>query len=466
MKNENNRLLVIGGSDAGIMASLNAKGIKPHLQVTVLLADEYPNLSICGLPYAISKDVKEWQSLAHRTIQGLTATGVEFEMNTIAESIDPDKHQVSARTTDGQLRVYDYDFLVVATGAKAKFFNIKGINLKNSHLKNQKVHVLHTMADYFAIEDSLSISAIKNAAIVGAGYIGLEMAEALRKRNMNVTIFQRSSEILSTVDTDIGTLVHQKLIDNNVNIVTEILVSEIREAADKVSVIGTNFQQDEAIYDFDFVLVGVGVTPNADLLVQAGAETGVAGSIKVNDYMQTSLPDIWAAGDLIETKHRLLGPTYLPLGTTAHKQGRIAGFNIAGKKLAFKGVVGTQVLTVFDLVIARTGILEREANKAGFSPFTTMVEVDDHKGYYPGSQKMKIRITGDRVTGKLLGAQLIGTYGSELAKRSDIFATAIYNSMTVAEISNLDLSYSPPVGAPWDAIQIATQEWERQVHKQ
>lgn len=176
--------------------------------------------------------------------------------------------------------------------------------------------------------------------------------------------------------------------------------------------------------------------------------------------METSLRNIWAAGDLVETKHRLLGPTYMPLGTTAHKQGRIAAFNIAEIQKSFKGVVGTQVLNVFDLVIARTGLLEEEAKQARYSPYSTTIVVDDHKAYYPGSSKITIRITGDKDTKQLLGAQLIGFYGSEVAKRNDIYATAIHNGMTVEEFSDLDLSYSPPVGAPWDAVQQATQEWE------
>lgn len=462
MANKVEKLLIIGGSDAGISAALKAKELKPELAVLVLLADEYPNLSICGLPYAVSGEVPNWHLLAHRNLKELTSTGIEFQMNMIAEKIDPQQREVVAHSLAGELKTYRYDHLVVATGAKPKLANIKGVDLARTQRSSSKIRVLHTMADYFAIEKDLATASIQKVAIVGSGYIGIEMAEALKKRNLDVTIFQRGAEILSTVDTDFGRIIHQTLSANAVNVITELTVSEINENDSNVEVIGLNKQQKMATYAYDLVLVVVGVQPNTELLVNAGVETGVAGSIKVDQYMRTSLPNVWAAGDLVETKHYLLGETYTPLGTTAHKQGRTAGFNVAGVQRAFKGSLGTQVLKAFDLVVVRTGLLTNEAIQAGFDPFTVTTAVDDHKAYFPGAQKIKIKITGDKKTGKLLGVQLIGHYGSEVAKRSDIFATAIFNDMTVAEISDLDLSYSPPVGSPWDAVQIAAQNWEQQ----
>ncbi|MDC4186934.1 FAD-dependent oxidoreductase [Loigolactobacillus coryniformis] len=461
MVDQTETLVIIGGSDAGISAALKAKELKPELRVQILLADKFPNLSICGLPYAVSGEVADWHSLAHRSLKELTATGIEFEMDIVVEKIQPQQHKVIAKTIDGIAKYYRYDKLVVATGAKPKLSGITGFDLKRTQQNDSRIRVLHTMADYFALEQSLAINGIKNVAIVGSGYIGIEMAEALQKRQLNVSIFQRGSEILSTVDSDFGQVVHQKLTDNGIKILTNLTVSKIKETKTNARVIGFNTTQKISSYNFDLVLVVVGVQPNTDLLVAAGAETGIAGAIKVDDYMQTSLPSIWAAGDLVETKHILLGTTYLPLGTTAHKQGQTAGFNIAGVRHAFKGSVGTQVLKAYDLIVARTGLLEREAITAGLNPLTVTTDIDDHKAYFPGSHKIKIKIIGDKDTGKLLGAQLIGYYGSEVAKRNDIFATAIFNALTVAEIDDLDLSYSPPVGSPWDAVQIAAQNWEK-----
>ncbi|MFC6171113.1 FAD-dependent oxidoreductase [Loigolactobacillus jiayinensis] len=459
MTNETDHLLIIGGSDAGISAGLKAKELQPDLEVTILLADDYPNLSICGLPYAVGREVADWHALAHRDLAELTSTGIKFQMSTVADRIDPAKHEVQAHSrTDGEHKVYQYTKLVVATGAQPKLLGITGVSLATTQQPASKVSVLHTMADYFALERDLDADKVQHVAVIGAGYIGIEMAEALRHRHMNVTIFQRGAEVLSTVDADLGQLLRQKLVANGVTVLTKTAVTAIEATATTATVIGA----DKQAYHFDLVLIVVGVQPNTKLLVQAGAETGIAGAIKVDEHMQTSLPDIWAAGDLVETKHRLLGTTYLPLGTTAHKQGRIAGYNLAGVTRTFKGSVGTQVLKAFDLIIARTGLLAKEAAQAGFVPLTTTVDVDDHKAYYPGAQKIKIRITGDRNTGQLLGAQLVGHFGSEVAKRNDVFAAAIFNKMKVAEVCDLDLSYSPPVGSPWDAVQLAAQDWEQQ----
>ncbi|MDD2427636.1 MAG: FAD-dependent oxidoreductase [Eubacteriales bacterium] len=451
-------VLIIGGSDAGVMAALNLKELAPEHEVTVILADEYPNHSICGLPYAVSGKVEKWEDLAHRKLKDLTATGVKYVFNTTADSIDPEKRLVYAHTAEGAEVTYAYDELVVATGARPRTSMIKGLEPEGS----KRIHVMHTMQDFFKFQESLEDESMQNIAIVGAGYIGLEMAEALRMRRRRVTMFQMTGEVLDTIEPDLGAMVRQELIANGVEVRTNSTITELEERDTGVDV---NEKGTAAPLVFDMVLVVVGVQPNSEILAEAGAKTGIAGSVVTNDYMQTSLPHIWAAGDVAETKHRLLGRTYISLGTTSHKQGRIAALNIAGKELAFEGSLGTQVLTVFDLVIARTGLLEKEAVKAGFDPFTTTVVVDDHKAYYPGAQKITIRITGDKKSQLLLGAQLIGYFGSEIPKRTDIYATAIYNKMTIPEFSHLDLTYSPKVGAPWDAVQEATQTWEREFRK-
>lgn len=210
----------------------------------------------------------------------------------------------------------------------------------------------------------------------------------------------------------------------------------------------------------DVVLVVVGVRPSTDLLARAGARPGAGGAVVVDEAMRTGLPHLFAAGDGVITHHRLLGTTYLPLGTTAHKQGRVAGENAVGGSARFAGSVGTQVVKVFDLVAARTGLDDREALAAGFEPATTTV-ADDHKAYYPGAEPLTIRVTGDTRDGRLLGAQLVGRLGTETAKRVDIFATALFAGLTVEQVSDLDLSYTPPLGSPWDAVQLAAQGWTR-----
>ena len=209
------------------------------------------------------------------------------------------------------------------------------------------------------------------------------------------------------------------------------------------------------------VLVVVGVRPDTALASNAGAELGPGKAIAVDRQMRTNIPDVFAAGDCAVTRHRLLGDTYLPLGTTAHKQGRVAGENALGADRAYTGSLGTQVVKVFDQAIARTGLRDREATTAGWSATTVGSEADDHKAYYPDSHRITMRFTADRVTHQLLGVQLFGHRHAEVAKRIDIAATAIHNTMSIDSINDLDLSYTPPLGSPWDAIQLGSQAWLR-----
>lgn len=432
------KLLVIGGSDAGIMAALRARELDPSTEVTMMMADAYPNLSICGLPYALSGEVPDWQALRHRTIEEIAATGLTMVPDTTAKSIDVAQHTVTAIDANGEEQVFAYDKLVVGTGARPKAGKIANVD-------RDDVFELHSMATFFRLQTAIAQRHAQHVAIVGAGYIGIEMAETFVRLGIEVALYQRGPEVLSTVDPDMGYTVHELLTSHGVAVHTNVAITDTEDLFNA---------------GHDLVLVVTGVQPNSEILATAGAAVDDKGRVIVDDMMQTNLPDIYAAGDLIQTKHVLLGQTYLPLGTTAHKQGRIAGENALGASRHFKGIVGSQVIRLFDKVIARTGILETEASAAGFAPFANTIIVDDHKAYIPGATKLKIKIIGDRQTHRLLGAQVIGEYGSEVAKRSDLYATAIQQGMTVEEFSDYDLSYSPPIAAPWDAVQQATQAWE------
>jgi NADPH-dependent 2,4-dienoyl-CoA reductase/sulfur reductase-like enzyme len=258
--------------------------------------------------------------------------------------------------------------------------------------------------------------------------------------------------------------VHAELDRHGVAVHTRTTVTSITRADSgpaRLHVQGTGPDNQPVAWDVDLVLVVVGVRPDTDLLTAAGARTGPRGAVLVDETMASGLPHVWAAGDCVATHHRLLGLTYLPLGTTAHKQGRIAGENALGGTARFAGSLGTQVVKVFDLVAARTGLREHEAADASRTAATSQAAPDDHKAYYPGAAPITIRITGDTTTGQLLGAQLVGARGTETAKRVDTYATALFHAMTVEQISELDLSYTPPFGAPWDAVQTAAQAWVR-----
>jgi len=451
------QLVVVGGSDAGISAALRARELDETTQVTVVVADAYPNYSICGIPYYISGEVTHWRNLAHRTRQDLEATGMQLRLDTLATAIDVPGRRLCVRDSSGESWI-GYDALVVGTGAVPVRPPIDGLDDVGPQ---DGVHLLHTMGDTFALEATLERTNPRRALIVGAGYVGLEMAEGLTARGIHVTQVERLPEVLPTVDPELGALVHAELIRHGVDVHTGTTVTRISKDDAGLHVEGSGPDAEPIAWDVDLVLVVVGVRPDTELLVAAGATTGPAGAVDVGPDMRTSLDGVWAAGDCVITHHRLLGRSYLPLGTTAHKQGRVAGENAIGGSARYAGSLGTQVVKVFDLVAARTGLRDRDATTTGFPTATTHSSPDDHKRYYPGAEPISIRITGDTDTGRLLGAQLVGALTTETAKRVDTLATAIFHEMTVEAVSELDLSYTPPLGSPWDAVQVATQDWVR-----
>ena len=459
------RLVAVGGSDAGISAALRARELDPTSDVTVVVADAYPNFSICGIPYYISGEVPHWRDLAHRTCADLEATGMRLRLDTTATSIDVAGQRVAVRDPHGISGWLEYDELVVGTGALPVRPPISGLDQLGP---DDGVHLLHSMGDTFALTRALDTMHPSTALIVGAGYVGLEMAEGLTTRGLQVTQVEMLPEVLPTVDPALGALIHAELNKHAVDVHTRSTVTAITRAPGRrapLHVDGTGPDNQLLGWDVDLVLVVVGVRPDTDLLVAAGAKTGPRGAVVVDQAMATQLPHIWAAGDCVATHHQLLGLTYLPLGTTAHKQGRVAGENAirrTGDLALFGGSLGTQVVKVFDLVAARTGLRDDEATAGGYTPITTQSEPDDHKAYYPGASPITIRITGDSTSGQLLGAQLVGARHTETAKRVDIYATALHHAMTVDQLSDLDLSYTPPFGSPWDAVQAAAQAWVRE----
>ena len=459
-------LVAIGGSDAGISAALRARELDPGTDVTVVVADAYPNFSICGIPYYISGEVTHWRNLAHRTYADLEATGMQLRLDTTATGIDVAGQRLTVRTADGREDSISYDELIVGTGALPVLPAIDGLNGPDAPGAAKGVHLLHSMGDTFALTRSLEELNPSSALIVGAGYVGLEMAEGLTARGLRVTQVEMLGEVLPTVDPELGGLVRAELAEHDVEVITHTAVQRISSAQSgangRLRVDGTGPGGEEFTRCVDLVLVVVGVRPDTGLLVGAGASTGPRGAVVVDESMRTGLQHVFAAGDCAVTHHRLLGVTYLPLGTTAHKQGRVAGENALGGNARFAGSLGTQVVKVFDVVAARTGLRDHEALAAGFTPATTQSAPDDHKAYYPTAYPITSRVTGDTTTGRLLGAQLVGRRGTEVAKRIDTYATALFHTMTVDAVSELDLSYTPPFGSPWDAVQLATQAWGRE----
>ena len=457
-------LVAVGGSDAGISAALRAHEVEPAADVTVIAADAFPNFSICGIPYYVSGEVARWQNLAHRTRADLEAAGMGLRLDTTARRIDVDARKLLVTGPDGADDVISYDQLIVGTGAVPVRPPIAGLDELGP---GEGVHLLHSMGDTFALMRTLEDHQPASAVIVGAGYIGLEMADALTTWGLLVTQIEQLPEVLPTVDPELGSLVNAELNRREVKVLTGTTVRAVSKAPagqdGRLEVSAVTATGEPVSCFADLVLVVVGVRPDTELAVSAGAKLGPRGAIAVDPLMRTGLPSLFAAGDCVVTQHRLLGDTYLPLGTTAHKQGRVAGENACGGHREFAGSLGTQVVKIFDQAAARTGLRDHEARAAGYNPVTVGSEADDHKAYYPGSHHIAMRFTGDRQTGRLLGVQLFGSKDAEIAKRVDIVATAIFHNMTVDGLSDLDLAYTPPLGSPWDAVQIGAQAWTRAI---
>ena len=439
------RFVIVGGSDAGISAALRARELDGAAHITVLLADAFPNYSICGLPFYLSGETPDWRQLAHRT----EFEGIEILTNQGAQALDPSDRTVSVTDESGRNKRIAYDALLIATGARPIIPRIPGIDAPG-------VFPLHTMEDSFRVDRYLKQNEPQSAVIIGSGYIGLEMADALTHRGLQVTLIGRSKTVLPTVDASFGRAVEDTLRGHGVQVESACEVLGIAQDGGRLHVYGSR----ELNVTAEMVLMAIGVEPNAVIGKKAGLRNGIKGALCVNRRMETDLAGVYAAGDCVETWHRLLGAyTYLPLGTTSHKQGRVAGENAMGGSREFQGSLGTQVVKVFDLAIARTGLRDDEARQAGCQPLTTESRHFDHKAYYPGARQLSMSVTGDRNTGRLLGAQMLGPWQAEVAKRIDVYATALFHGMEVEGVNDLDLSYTPPLSSPWDPVQMAAQLW-------
>jgi NADPH-dependent 2,4-dienoyl-CoA reductase/sulfur reductase-like enzyme len=448
-------ILIIGGSDAGISAALRAREIDPDAIVTVIVSDSFPNYSICGLPFYVSGEVSDWRSLAHRTIEEIEREGIRLLLNHTATMINPAKKMVEVIETGGPKQTLSYDRLVIATGAVPVRPEIAGV-------VSPGVYLLHTMQDSFQIHQHVAETNPQTAVIIGAGYIGMEMADAFRHRKLQVTLIARSGVMRRTVDAGPARIVEDELIRHDVKVIKRVDVEAIEREGSHLAVVGSNGFRTST----DLVLIAAGVQPSSELAESAGIHTGLRGAIRVTRQMETNIPDIFAAGDCVETWHHVTNQyTYLPLGTTAHKQGRIAGENAVDGHRQFEGSLGTQIVKIFDLAVASTGLREAEARDAGFDPLTVENKTWDHKAYYPGAHELLIRITGDRRSGRLLGAQIVGHWQAEVAKRIDIFATALFHRMKVEGLIDLDLSYTPPVSSPWDPVQMAAIDWVKHLER-
>jgi NADPH-dependent 2,4-dienoyl-CoA reductase/sulfur reductase-like enzyme len=449
------KFLVIGGVAAGMSAASRAKRRKPDMEVTVLERGSFVSYGSCGLPYYVSDLVKDVQGLVvYDAAFFREKRGIDVLIRHEATKIDPEAKTVSARDLDsGEEMKLDYDKLAICTGASPSRPPFPGVDLKN-------VFVIRTAEDGIALKSFIKDSGPKRAAIIGAGLIGLEMAESLKENEIEVLVIKRPGSILKMFDDDMAGMVEDELREKGVTLIKEAKIEGFE--GNKEGQVKSVVLEDKS-YDVDFVLLATGSTPNSSLAKEAGIEVAPNGTIVVDDRMQVSHPDIFAAGDCVGQKHMITGKdVYIPRGTTANKQGRIVGENAGGGNEIFEGVLGTAVSKIFDLTVARTGLSSAEAALEGFDFVTSTVAHPSHGHTYPNPEPedMTIKLIVER-TGRLLGAQIVGRIG--VAKRIDVFATALYNKMTVDQIANLDLCYSPPYAPVWDPILVAANVAQRKI---
>ena len=442
------RFVVIGGVAAGMSAASRAKRNRPDMEVIVLERGSFVSYGSCGLPYFISDLVEDVKGLVvYDAAFFKQKRGIDVLARHEVTKIDWQAKVVFARNLEQDEEIeLSYDKLAICTGASPSYPNLPGVDLKN-------VFVIRTAEDGVALKEFIREAAPKKAAIIGAGLIGLEMAEAFRARGLEVTVIKRPGSILKMFDDDMVNLVEEELKAKGVHLVKDAIIQGFEDDTQgKVRAVALA----QGTYPADLVLLATGSKPNSDLARQAGLEIAPNGTIIVDDRMQTSNPDIFAAGDCVGQKHLITGKdVYIPRGTTANKQGRIAGDNASGGNEVFEGVVGTAVSKIFDLTVARTGLSSADASAEGYDFVTSTVAHPSHGHTYPNPkpEDITIKLIVQKATGRLLGAQMIGKIG--VAKRIDVFATALHSGMSIEEISRLDLSYSPPFAPFWDSILVA-----------
>ncbi|HEX4865426.1 MAG TPA: FAD-dependent oxidoreductase, partial [Acidimicrobiales bacterium] len=365
----------------------------------------------------------------------------------------------------GRESVIAYDKLIIATGAVAGAPKIAGLHGPDRLTADDGVHTVRSVGDTLAVARTLQRTEPQTAAIIGGGYVGVELAEALALRGLSVTLLETLPEVLPVVDRQIGLLVRGEIEERGVEVLTGTTARAVNATGKEDGRFRVEAMRGENALArrVDVVLLASGSSPNAALARSVGAALGASGAIAVDEGMRTSVAHVFAAGDCAVTRHRLLGDVYLPYGTTAHRQGRVAGENAAGGSRQFSGTIGAQVVKVFDHAVGRTGLLDGSAAAAGFDPLTVRLEADDRSSYYPGSRKVSVGLTADRRSRRVLGAQFFGHVRSEIASRVDVASAAIFNGMTVDQIEDLDLSYTPPLGQVWNPLVLAAQEWQERL---
>lgn len=427
-----------------------------ELEIVAFERGDYTSYSACGIPYLIGGVVSDVASLVVRGPDEFRdRQSIDARIRHEVTEIDLDGGAVKARALDDSKESWvGFDNLLIATGGVPRRPALENATARG-------IFGVQTLGDGLAVLSFLEQQKPRRAVVVGGGYIGLEMAEALLTQGLAVGLVEKLAQPMSSFDPDMGELIRSDLVSMGIEVFTEETVVAFEASNEAVTGVATT----ERMIPADIVVLGLGTAPNSALAAEAGVAIGASGAIAVDPRMETDAPGVWAAGDCAEKFHRVSRRgVAIPLGTHANKEGRVAGINLTGGDETFPGILGTAMSKVCGLELARTGLSESQAKEAGFDYLTAMVDSTTRAGYYPGAARIKTKLVVERNSGRLLGGQIIGEEGA--AKRVDVLATALWNEMSVGEMLNLDLSYAPPFSPVWDPILMAARQATRQVEEE
>jgi NADPH-dependent 2,4-dienoyl-CoA reductase/sulfur reductase-like enzyme len=437
------KAIILGGVAAGMSAASKLKRERPDAEIAVYERGNFLSYGACGLPYYIGGFNPDADKLIARTREQYDQMGIRTYLRHEALHVDTTAKKVEIKNHDtGTILIDDYDTLMIAVGCQSIMPKVEGADLPS-------VFYVKTMEDGLLFEKIAHLQGVQDVAIVGGGYIGVEMAEAMLHLGKHVTLIEAADRLLTTFEAEFSEMAAQELERNGVSLRLKERVTSFTEAQDH-RVVHTDLGE----YRADVVLVAIGVVPATGFLKDTHLDMARNGALIVDREQRTNLPDVYSAGDCAVCWHRVAQENYfLPLGTVANKCGRIAGANMAGGHEIFDGAMGTAAIKVCELEMARTGLSEADARRKGIDTAVKLATANDHPSYYPNPTKLTIKLIYEKGTHRLLGANIAGAKNAVL--RGDIFATAIHAGMTTVELGMVDLAYAPPFATVWDAVHIA-----------
>ena len=425
------KIVIIGGVAGGATAAARLRRLDEKAEIIIIERSGYISYANCGLPYYIGGEITRKESLTLQTPESFFRRfRIDVRVKQEVTAIDVESKKVKVNNLEtGETYEESYDKLILSPGAKAVKPNVEGLDL-------DKVFTLRTVEDTFAIDDFIKEKQPKSATVIGGGFIGLEMAENLIHKGLDVTVVQRSGHVMPTIDGDMAAILHNYMRKNGIKLCLNTSITDLTKL------------------ESDMIIMAVGVTPESTLAKDAGLEIGMKGAIVTNVHMKTSNPDIYAVGDAVEVVHHVTRKkAVISLAGPANKQGRIAADNICGIASEFKGSQGSSIMKMFDMTVASTGLSKTAADREGYDSDYVVLTSASHASYYPGAEGMHIKVVFDKKDGRILGAQIVGFGGAD--KRIDVLATAIRANMNAYDLTELDLAYAPPYSSAKDPVNMA-----------